>query len=92
VQSQPRLIRAHTFLSALSLCAALLGGCKKEQKPPAAEIHAITREFLVAMKAAAPADLRSKLSASDQDQASFDLINVTIRADSSSSSREIVSP
>jgi uncharacterized protein len=91
VQSQPRLIRAHTFLSALSLCAALLGGCKKEQKPPAAEIHAITREFLVAMKAAAPADLRSKLSASDQDQASFDLINVTIRADSSSSSREIVS-
>jgi uncharacterized protein len=73
------------LLSALGLFAALLGGCKKEQKPPAAEIHAITREFLTAMKAAAPADVRSELSASDQDSASFDLINVTIRADSGSS-------
>jgi uncharacterized protein len=91
VQSQPRLIRASTFLSILGLCAALLSGCKKAQKPPAAEIHAITREFLAAMKAAAPADLRSELSASDQDPASFDLINVTIRADSSVSSREILS-
>jgi len=91
VNSQPRLIRARIFLSALGLFAAVLGGCKKERKPPAAEIHAITREFLTAMKAAAPADLRSELSASDQDPASFDLITVTIRADSSSPSREIIS-
>jgi polysaccharide deacetylase 2 family uncharacterized protein YibQ len=91
VNSQPCLIRAGIFLSALGLCAALLGGCKREQKPPAAEIHAITREFLAAMKAAAPAELRSGLSASDQDPASFDLINVTIRADSVSSSREMIS-
>ena len=91
MNSQPRLIRARIFLSALGLFAAVLGGCKKERKPPAAEIHAITREFLTAMKAATPADLRSEPSASDQDPASFDLINVTIRADSSSSSREIIS-
>ena len=43
------------------------------------------------MKAAAPADLRSELSASDQDPASFDLINVTIRANSNSASGEILS-
>lgn len=43
------------------------------------------------MKAAAPADLRSELAASDQDPASFDLINVTIRADSGSSAQEILS-
>lgn len=91
MNSQPRLIRARIFLSALGLFAALLGGCKKEQKPPAVEIHAITREFLTAMKAAAPADVRSELRASDQDPASFDLINVTIRADSSSSSGVMVS-
>ncbi len=90
MNSQPRLIRARIFLSALGLYAALLGGCKNEQKPPAAEIHAITREFLAAMKAVAPADVRSELSASDQDPASFDLINVTIRAGSNSSSRAIV--
>jgi uncharacterized protein len=90
VNSQPRLSRAGTFLSALGLLAALLGGCKKAEKPPAAEIHAITREFLTAVKAAAPADVRGELSATDQDPASFDVINVTIRADSSSSSQEIV--
>jgi uncharacterized protein len=91
VNSQSRLIRAATFLSALGLFAALLGGCKKEQKPPASEVHATTREFLAAMKAAAPVDVRGELSASDQDPASYDLINVTIRADSSSSSRETIS-
>jgi polysaccharide deacetylase 2 family uncharacterized protein YibQ len=91
VNRQLRLIRASAFLSALGLFAVHLGGCKKAQKPPAAEIHTITREFLTAMKAGAPADLRSQLSASDQDPASYDLINVTIRADSDSSSREIIS-
>jgi len=90
VNSQPRLSRAGTFLSALGLFAALLGGCKKAEKPPAAEIHAITREFLTAMKAAAQADVSGELSATDQDPASFDVINVTIRADSSSSSQEIL--
>ncbi len=90
MNSQPRLIRAGIFLSALGFCAALLGGCKKEQKPPAAEIHAITREFLTAMKAAAPADLRSDLSASDQDPASFDFINVDVRAESIPSSRSMI--
>ncbi len=90
MNSQPRLIRAATFLSALGLFAALLGGCKKEQKPPAAEIHAITREFLAAMKAVAPADVRGEQGASDQNPSSFDLIDVTIRADSNSSSRAIV--
>jgi len=42
------------------------------------------------MKAAGPADVSSELSATDQDPASFDVINVTIRPDSSSSSRAIV--
>ena len=43
------------------------------------------------MKAVAQADLSSELSASDQNPASFDLINVTIVAESSASSREILS-
>ena len=42
------------------------------------------------MKAAAPADVSSELSATNQDSASFDVINVTIRADSRSSSQEII--
>jgi polysaccharide deacetylase 2 family uncharacterized protein YibQ len=91
VNGQPWLIRARTLLFALSLSIPLLGGCKKPQRPPAAEIHAITREFLAAMKAATPADARSELTASDQDPATYDLINVTIRADSGSSSREEIS-
>ena len=91
MHGQAWLIRGGSFLSVLGLFAAVLGGCKKAQRPPAAEIHAITREFLAAMKAAAPADVRGDLSASDQDPATYDLINVTIRAESSSSSREIIS-
>jgi uncharacterized protein len=70
--------------------AALLGGCKKAQNPSAAEIHAITREFAAALKSAAPADVRSEVSASYPDAAGFDRINVTVRADSSSSSRATV--
>lgn len=42
------------------------------------------------MKAAAPVNVRSELSASDQDPASFDFISVTIRADSDSSSQTII--
>ena len=42
------------------------------------------------MKAAAPVDVSSELSATNQDSASFDVINVTIRADSRSSSQEII--
>jgi polysaccharide deacetylase 2 family uncharacterized protein YibQ len=72
------------------MLAALLGGCKKAQKPSAAEIHAITREFAATLKSTAPADVRSEVSASYPDAAGFDRINVTVRADSSSSSRATV--
>jgi polysaccharide deacetylase 2 family uncharacterized protein YibQ len=75
---------------ALGIFIALLGGCQKQQRPSPGEIHAITKEFAAALKATAPADVRSELSASYQDSASFDRINVTVRADSSSSSRAIV--
>jgi uncharacterized protein len=78
------------FYLVLGIFAALLGGCKKAHKPSAAEIHAITREFVAALKTAAPVDVRSEFSASDQDPATFDSINVTVRADSSPSSRAIV--
>jgi polysaccharide deacetylase 2 family uncharacterized protein YibQ len=78
------------FYLVLGIFVALLGGCKKARKPSATEIHAITREFVTALKIAAPVEVRSEFSASDQDPASFDSISVTVRADSSSSSRAIV--
>ena len=73
-----------------ALLAALFAGChktQKQQKPSAAEIHNITREFVSALKAAAPADVRSNLAASDQSPASFDQISVTVHADSASSAQ-----
>jgi polysaccharide deacetylase 2 family uncharacterized protein YibQ len=79
------------FFCAVGIFAALFGGCKKTQKPSAAEIHAITRELVSALKTSAPVDVRSDFGASDQNPASFDSINVTVRADSSDSSRAIVS-
>ena len=78
------------FYLALGMFVAQLGGCKKARKPSANEIHAITREFVTALKTAAPVDVHSEFSASDQDPASFDSISVTVRADSNSSSRAIV--
>lgn len=87
--SQPRLIRARFLLLPLSILI-LLGGCKKAGRPSASEIHRITREFIVALKSAAPADVRSELRASDQDSASLDSIDVFVRADSASSARTIV--
>ena len=78
------------FCCTLGIFAALLGGCKKSQKPSAAEIHAITRELVSALKTGAPADVRSEFSASDQNPASFDSINVTVQADSPESARAII--
>jgi polysaccharide deacetylase 2 family uncharacterized protein YibQ len=91
VTKNSRLIRPGFILCwALGIFAALLSGCKKAQKPSAGEVHAITREFVAALKTAAPVDVRSDLSASDQDSSTFDAISVTVRADSTSSSRAIV--
>jgi uncharacterized protein len=80
------------FLLCLSfgVLAALLGGCKKAQKPSAAEIHAITKEFAAVLKSTASADVHSELNVSSADATGIDRINVTVRADSSSSSRAIV--
>jgi polysaccharide deacetylase 2 family uncharacterized protein YibQ len=91
VTKNSRLTRpGFIFCWALSIFAALLSGCKKAQKPSAAEVHTITREFVAALKTAAPVDVRSDFSASGQDSANFDSISVTVRADSGSSSRAIV--
>jgi polysaccharide deacetylase 2 family uncharacterized protein YibQ len=91
VTKHARLLRPGLiFYLALGIFAALSGGCKKTPKPSAAEIHAITREFVAALKTAAPVDVRSEFGASDQDPTSFDSISVTVRADSSSSSRATV--
>jgi hypothetical protein len=71
--------------------AILFAGCKKEQRPqPATEIHAITREFAAALTAFPSQDVHTELSASDQLPASYDRINVTVRADSPSSSRVLI--
>jgi len=91
VNKSSRSIRpGFIFCWAFGIWAVLFGGCKKTQKASAAEIHAITREFVAALKSGAPVDVRSEFSASDHDAASYDSIGVTIRADSSTASRAIV--
>jgi uncharacterized protein len=91
VTKTSRLIRPGFILcSALGIFGALLGACKKAQKPSAAEIHTTTREFVAALKTAAPVDVRGEFTASDLDPASFDSVSVTVRADSRTSSRAIV--
>jgi polysaccharide deacetylase 2 family uncharacterized protein YibQ len=81
--------RNRNFLALFAL-AILVAGCKKEQKPLATEIHAMTREFAGALKAIPPKDVHTELSASEQLPASYDRIKVTVRADSPSSSRAMV--
>ena len=81
--------RSRNFLFLLAF-ATLFAGCKKEQKPPATEIHAIAREFAATLKAIPPKDVHTELSASDQVPGSYDRINITVRADSPSSSRTLV--
>jgi polysaccharide deacetylase 2 family uncharacterized protein YibQ len=91
VTRHTRLIRPGFVLCwALGIFIALAGGCQKQRRPSPGEIHAITKEFAAALKTAAPADVRSEISASYQDSSGFDRINVTVRADSNSSSRAVV--
>jgi hypothetical protein len=90
VTSRSRLIRARTIISIAALLAALFAGCKKSQKPSAAEIHAITREFAAALRGAAPVEVRTELRATDQNPESVDLINITVRADSNDAAQAIV--
>jgi polysaccharide deacetylase 2 family uncharacterized protein YibQ len=76
------------FLFGLAL-VVLTGGCRKtERRPRAADIHAITREFVAAVTSAAPPglDVRSELRASDQDQESTDHLDITIHADTKENS------
>jgi uncharacterized protein len=80
------------FLFGLAL-VVLTGGCRKtERRPRAADIHAITREFVGAATSAAPAgsDVRSELRASDQDQESTDHLDITIHADTKENSNGAV--
>ena len=70
---------------ALALFAA---GCRKErQRLPAAQIHATTREFAAAAAmVAARSDVRSELSASDEDPGSTDRLDIKLRMESANGS------
>jgi polysaccharide deacetylase 2 family uncharacterized protein YibQ len=70
-------LRLFTLGSALAVAA---GGCHHPAKRPGpGEIHAATREFAAAANSAlAGADVRSALSASDQDPDSTDRLDITI--------------
>ncbi len=83
------LHRTCNFLFLLAI-VIVFAGCKKEPKPQAKEIHAITREFAAALKAVPAKDVHTELSASDQVPGSYDRIEVTVRADSPTSSRALV--
>src|SRR5260370_53383 len=91
VKRHSRLIRpGFIFCWVLGIFIALMGGCQKQRRPSPGEIHAITKEFAAALKATAPADVRSEVSTSYQDSAGFDRINFTWRSDSISSSPAVV--
>ena len=90
MSSRHRLIRLRTLISAASVLIALLAGCKKSQKPSAAEIHAITREFATALRTAGPVEVRTELRAADQNPDTFDLINVSVRSESEAASQATV--
>ncbi len=78
-------LRSSQLFRLLALGVALtvmFGGCKKAVKPlRAADIHAITREFVAAANSAVPtgSDARSDLRASDHDPQSTDHVDITIR-------------
>src|SRR5260370_28866762 len=91
VKRTSRLIRpGFIFCWVLGIFIALMGCCQKQRRPSPGEIHAITKEFAAALNATAPADVHSEVSTSYQDSAGFDRLNVTVRADSISSSRAVV--
>ena len=72
-------------LIALGLVLAVLsGGCNKEKRLRAADIHAITHEFAATASAAVPlgSEVRSDLRASDQDPESTDQLDIKLHVDS----------
>lgn len=80
-----QLLRLVAFALAL---AVWVGSCNKPKKPlGAAEIHAITREFVSAASSTAPSDSTSgsDLLASDQDPESSDRVDIAIHGDSGDS-------
>jgi len=80
-------LRLFTLGSALAVAA---GGCHHPAKRPGpAEIHAATREFAATANSALPgADVRSALSASDQDPDSTDHLDITIHPPAKETSTE----
>jgi polysaccharide deacetylase 2 family uncharacterized protein YibQ len=76
------------FVLGLAL-AVFLGGCNKtENRLQLVDIHAITHEFVAAANSAAPSgsDIRSDLSASDQNPESTDHLDIGIHAASNETS------
>jgi uncharacterized protein len=83
------------FLSVFLIASLVCIGCKKtEKRPSAAEIHAITRQFVAATDSATPpgtgTDVHSDLRASDVDRESTDRLDVTVRADPKQASNAAV--
>jgi polysaccharide deacetylase 2 family uncharacterized protein YibQ len=81
-------VRSSPGLKSLALglaLAVLPDACKKPvNRPRAADIHAITREFAAAAWSASPAgsDVRSELHASEQDSGSTDHLDIRLAMDS----------
>lgn len=82
----PRPVRL--FALGFALTVFLVGCNKTENRLGPADIHAVTREFVVAANSAAPpgSDIRSDLSASDQNLESTDHLDITIHAATSETS------
>ena len=80
----------------LSFLSALSGGCKRhQQRPRAADIHAITQELAAAASSALPpgSEIRSELRAFDERPESTDLVDIKLAADSADrSGRAAVAP
>jgi uncharacterized protein len=82
------------FFAASAVLIVLVAGCRKARAPSATEIHAITSDFLSAIKSATPpaseVQVDSHLSAASRQKNSIDYVDVRIRAESESSARKTI--
>jgi polysaccharide deacetylase 2 family uncharacterized protein YibQ len=81
--------RKYKLFLLLALGVALAAGCRKAERPlRALQIHAITREFVVAAGSAGPAhcDARSDQRASDHDPETTDSVDITVHGDAADTS------
>ncbi len=88
-RAEPRAPLLIGFACALLFLVSFLGGCKKEEHIPAANIHKITRQLAAAAASSTPpgTDIRSELSAADDRPDSSDHVFLNLSSGTPESDR-----